>query len=133
MLLYLCQQVTGVQFVLGYSTYFFELAGFATSKAFALNVGTLSLAVSASMQSWLEGNREQALNLLCFGQLVSNFAGILLTNTVGRRNVFLSSVYACTADCLLIGILALIRNNTQAVWGMAIFTMLYMLTFQFGL
>jgi hypothetical protein len=55
MLLYLCQQVTGVQFVLGYSTYFFELAGFATSKAFALNVGTLSLAVSASMQSWLEG------------------------------------------------------------------------------
>jgi len=46
MLLYLCQQVTGVQFVLGYSTYFFELAGFTTSRAFALNVGTLSLAVS---------------------------------------------------------------------------------------
>jgi hypothetical protein len=45
MLLYLCQQVTGVQFVLGYSTYFFELAGFAPTKAFALGVGTLSLAV----------------------------------------------------------------------------------------
>jgi len=109
MLLYLCQQVTGVQFVLGYSTYFFELAGFSTSRAFALNVGTLSLA------------------------LVSNFAGILLTNTAGRRNVFLSSTYACTIDCLLIGILSLIKNNTQAIWAMASFTMIYMLTFQFGL
>ena len=47
MLIYICQQVTGVQFVLGFSTYFFELAGIPTSKAFALNVGTLSLAVSA--------------------------------------------------------------------------------------
>ena len=46
MLIYICQQVTGVQFVLGYSTYFFELAGIPTSQAFALNVGTLSLAVS---------------------------------------------------------------------------------------
>ena len=46
MLIYLCQQVTGVEFVLGYSTYFFELAGIATSKAFDLNIGTLSLAVS---------------------------------------------------------------------------------------
>jgi hypothetical protein len=51
MLLYLCQQVTGVQFVLGYSTYFFELAGFATTKAFSLSVGTLSLAV----RSWDDG------------------------------------------------------------------------------
>ena len=48
MLIYICQQVTGVQFVLGYSSYFFELAGIPTSQAFALNVGTLSLAVSGS-------------------------------------------------------------------------------------
>ena len=63
MLVYLCQQVTGVQFVLGYSTYFFELAGFSDKRAFALNVGTLAIA------------------------LASNLAGIFLTNTAGRRNI----------------------------------------------
>lgn len=47
--------------------------------------------------------------------------------------MFLASVYACTIDTLLIGILSLIKNSTPAVWAMAIFTMLYMLTFQFGL
>ncbi len=45
MLLYICQQVTGVQFVLGYSTYFFELAGFSNSNSFKLGVGTLAIAV----------------------------------------------------------------------------------------
>ena len=54
-------------------------------------------------------------------------------NTMGRRNVFLTSVYACTVDCLLIGICSLIKNNQSAIWAMASFTMLYMLTFQFGL
>ncbi len=45
MLLYICQQVTGVQFVLGYSSYWFELAGFSNANAFKLGVGVLAVAV----------------------------------------------------------------------------------------
>ena len=36
----------GVVFVLGFSTYFFELAGFATSNAFNLGVGVTAIGVS---------------------------------------------------------------------------------------
>ena len=41
----------GVVFVLGFSTYFFELAGFATSNAFNLGVGVTAIGVSATRYS----------------------------------------------------------------------------------
>ena len=39
----------GVVFVLGFSTYFFELAGFATSNAFNLGVGVTAIGVSRAI------------------------------------------------------------------------------------
>ena len=39
--------MTGVVFVLGYSTYFFELAGFADSNAFKLGLGGTGVGVCA--------------------------------------------------------------------------------------
>lgn len=40
---------SGVVFVLGFSTYFFELAGFADSKAFDLGVGVTALGVCIAL------------------------------------------------------------------------------------
>lgn len=39
--------LSGVVFVLGYSTYFFELAGFADSNAFKLGLGGTGVGVCA--------------------------------------------------------------------------------------
>jgi len=103
-----CQEMVGVQFVLGYSVYFFELAGFNDKNAFRLGVGTSGLAI------------------------LGNLIGIFSTNAVGRRPIFFWGMVACTADTLLIGILSLIHNN-GALWGMGVFTMLYMLVYQAGI
>ena len=42
---------SGVVFVVGYSTYFFELAGFATDNAFNLGVGVTACGVSVAILS----------------------------------------------------------------------------------
>jgi len=107
-MVFVCQEMVGVQFVLGYSTYFFELAGFNTSNSFSLGVGTLGIA------------------------LVGNLLGIAFTNRLGRRPIFVWGMVACTVDTLLIGILSLIPG-TGALWAMGIFTMVYMLVYQGGI
>jgi len=107
-MVFVCQELAGVQFVLGYSTYFFELAGFPTPSAFKLGIGTLALA------------------------LVGNFIGLALINRVGRRSLFFWGMISCTVDCLGLGICSLIPGQ-PALWGQAAFTMLYMLAFQSGI
>jgi MFS transporter, SP family, general alpha glucoside:H+ symporter len=44
-MVFVLQQVAGVVFVLGFSTYFFELAGFADENAFRLGVGVTGIGV----------------------------------------------------------------------------------------
>jgi len=107
-MVFICQEMVGVQFVLGYSTYFFELAGFSTSDSFSLGVGTLAIAFAG------------------------NLLGIAFTNYLGRRPIFFWGMVACTIDCLMIAILSLIPGN-GALWGMGVFTMLYMLVYQAGI
>ncbi|KZO96263.1 maltose permease [Calocera viscosa TUFC12733] len=107
-MVFVCQEMVGVQFVLGYSTYFFELAGFSTSNSFSLGVGTLGIA------------------------FVGNLLGIAFTNYLGRRPIFVWGMVACTIDCLMIGILSLVPGN-GALWAMGVFTMLYMLVYQAGI
>ncbi|KZO96270.1 maltose permease [Calocera viscosa TUFC12733] len=107
-MVFVCQEMVGVQFVLGYSVYFFELAGFADANAFRLGVGTMALAI------------------------LGNILGIAFTNHLGRRPIFFWGMVACTLDCLMIGILSLIPGN-GALWAMGVFTMLYMLIYQGGI
>jgi len=107
-MVFVCQEMVGVQFVLGYSTYFFELAGFNDSDSFSLGVGTLAIA------------------------FVGNLLGIAFTNYLGRRPIFFWGMVACTIDCLMIAILSLVPG-TGALWGMGVFTMLYMLVYQAGI
>ena len=105
---FVCQELAGVQFVLGFSTYFFELAGFPTAEAFQLGVGTLAIAV------------------------VGNFIGLALINRVGRRALFIWGMVACALDCLGLGVAALIPGQ-NALWAQAVFTMVYMLAYQGGI
>jgi len=103
-----CQEFSGVQFVLGFSTYFFQLAGFPTAESFKLNVGTLSLA------------------------FVGNLIGLSLINRVGRRRLFLIGMFNCGCACFGLAICSVIPGQ-KALWGQASFTMLYMLAFQSGI
>ncbi|KZO98348.1 maltose permease [Calocera viscosa TUFC12733] len=107
-MVFVCQEMAGVQFVLGYSTYFFELAGFATANAFKLGIGTLALA------------------------MVGNFIGLATIEHLGRRTLFFWGMIACTVDCLLLGICSVVPGQ-GALWGQAAFTMIYMLAYQSGI
>jgi SP family general alpha glucoside:H+ symporter-like MFS transporter len=130
MLLYWCQQVTGMQFVLFFGTYFFELIGVSTQTAFSLNVGTLALGVSESGQ--LCRSRSPTDDIPLLGQVLGNLIGIGFMNRAGRRLVFLTSVFACTLDTLLIGVCSVIPGQ-GAITTSAIFTMIYLFCFQIGL
>jgi MFS family permease len=47
-----CQHLVGIIFVLGYSTYFFQLAGLPTSRSFDLGVGVTACGVAGNIASW---------------------------------------------------------------------------------
>jgi hypothetical protein len=50
-------RLTGVVFVVGYSSYFFELAGLSTSSAFSLSVGVSVLGLLGVICSWFLINK----------------------------------------------------------------------------
>ncbi|KAK0512756.1 hypothetical protein JMJ35_004773 [Cladonia borealis] len=74
-------QLVGPVFIMGYSTYFFELAGLSTSNAFSLGIGIASAAVISNMFSWL------------------------LVNSVGRRLMYLYGTLGLFGCLLTIGLL----------------------------
>lgn len=56
--------LAGVVFVLGYSTYFFELAGFADSNAFKLGLGGTGVGVRAFLLMVISESRFTSSMLL---------------------------------------------------------------------
>lgn len=102
---FVAQQLTGIIFVLGYSTYFFELAGLATSNAFDLGVGVTACGVLGTGISWA------------------------VVNTSGRRKIFLTGMVCLTTCLLLIGILDVIPTHA-AGWVQASLTVVYALIYQ---
>ncbi|KAI0951238.1 hypothetical protein AcW1_008333 [Taiwanofungus camphoratus] len=108
-MVFVLQQAAGVVFVLGFSTYFFELAGFADSKAFDLGVGVTALGV------------------------VGNLLTFYTVNHYGRRFIFNWTMVACTVVLLLIGFLAIPTNNQGAKWAIAAFTLVYNFIYQTGI
>ncbi|KAI0951244.1 hypothetical protein AcW1_008337 [Taiwanofungus camphoratus] len=108
-MVFVLQQVAGVVFVLGFSTYFFELAGFADSKAFDLGVGVTAIGV------------------------VGNLLTFYTVNYYGRRFIFNWTMFALTIVLLLIGFLAIPTNNQGARWAIAVFTLVYNFIYQTGI
>ena len=103
-----CQHLTGIVFVLGFSTYFFELAGLSDSNAFDLGVGVTSCGVIGNLISWT---------------VINNF---------GRRKTFISGMIALTIVLFLIGILDVIHTSA-AKWVQASLTVVYALFYQMSI
>ncbi|KAL1600758.1 hypothetical protein SLS60_007146 [Paraconiothyrium brasiliense] len=95
-----CQHFVGIVFVLGYSTYFFQLAGLDTSRSFDLGVGVTACGVAGNIASWF------------------------VVNSYGRRKVFICGMAALTTLLLLIGIMDVIPTGPSK-WVQASCTVIY--------
>ncbi|WWC90021.1 uncharacterized protein L201_004951 [Kwoniella dendrophila CBS 6074] len=96
LMVFILQQIVGVIFVLGYSTYFFQLAGFEISQSFKLGVGVTAIGVAG------------------------NLSALYSVDKFGRRPLFLSGMIGCTAINFGIGFSS-ISNTEGARWAEAIF------------
>ncbi|KAF6823973.1 maltose permease [Colletotrichum plurivorum] len=97
---FLCQHLVGIVFVLGYSTYFFQLAGLDVSKSFDLGVGVTACGVLGNMVSWF------------------------VVESYGRRKIFVSGMACLTLLLLLIGIMDVVPGDA-AKWVQAASTVIY--------
>ncbi|KAH7368177.1 maltose permease [Plectosphaerella cucumerina] len=97
---FVCQHVVGIVFVLGYSTYFFQLAGLDVAKSFDLGVGVTACGVAGNICSWFVVER------------------------YGRRPIFLGGMGGLAALLLLIGIMDVVPT-AGAGWVQAGSTVVY--------
>ncbi|KAH8751460.1 maltose permease, partial [Hyaloscypha finlandica] len=95
-----CQHFVGIIFVLGYSTYFFQLAGLDTAHSFDLGVGVTACGVLGNFCSWF------------------------IVNSYGRRKIFVFGMVALTILLFLIGIMDVIPSSA-AKWVQASATVIY--------
>ncbi|KAK6500398.1 hypothetical protein TWF481_010742 [Arthrobotrys musiformis] len=95
-----CQHFTGIIFVLGYSTYFFQLAGLDTSRSFDLGVGVTACGFTGNLISWF------------------------VLNSFGRRRIFNYGMVVLTALLLIIGIMDVVPTS-GAKWVQASCTVIY--------
>lgn len=95
-----CQHLVGIIFVLGYSTYFFQLAGLDDSDSFGLGVGVTACGVTGNILSWF------------------------VINNVGRRKMFVGGMCALTTMLLLIGIMDVVPT-AGAKWAQAAITVVW--------
>lgn len=100
-----CQQLSGIIFALGYSTYFFQLAGINLSDAFDLGVGVTAIGVVGCIIAWS------------------------LMNSWGRRPLFIIGMIGMTTVMLLMGILDFVHTSA-AKWVQASCTVVYALFYQ---
>lgn len=103
-----CQHMTGIVFVLGFSTYFFELAGLSDSDAFGLGVGVTSMGVVGNVISWT------------------------IVNSLGRRKTFVGGMVIITTIVLLIGFMSE-SSSGAAKWVQASLTVLYAFFYQLSI
>lgn len=97
---FVCQHAVGIIFVLGYSTYFFQLAGLAESRSFDMGVIVTACGVAGNICSWF------------------------VVNSFGRRNIFLSGMAGLTTLLLLIGIMDVVPTGA-AKWVQASCSVIY--------
>jgi MFS family permease len=97
---FVCQHLVGIIFVLGYSSYFFQLAGLDPSNSFDLGVGVTACGVLGNVLSWFTVNR------------------------FGRRFWFILGMSILTALLFLIGIMDVVPSS-GAKWVQAAATVIY--------
>lgn len=97
---FVCQHFAGIIFVLGYSTYFFELAGLPNSQSFDLGVGVTACGVLGNIMSWF------------------------IVNSVGRRKIFLTGLVSLFVILILIGIMDVVPTSA-AKWVQSAVTVIY--------
>lgn len=102
---FLSQHLVGIIFVLGFSTYFFQLAGLPDSSSFNLGVGVTACGVVGTIVSWF------------------------IINRIGRRPIFLLGMTTLTVINLLIGILSFIHTSTSS-WAQAALTVIWAFFYQ---
>ncbi|KAH6724133.1 maltose permease [Leptodontidium sp. 2 PMI_412] len=95
-----CQHLVGIIFVLGFSGYFFQLAGLSVSKSFDMGVGVTACGVLGNFLSWF------------------------VVNNYGRRKVFVQGMAVLTLILMLIGIMDVIPTG-GAKWAQAALTVIY--------
>lgn len=95
-----CQHFVGIVFVLGFSTYFFQLAGLDTSRSFDLGVGVTACGVAGNIASWF------------------------VVDSYGRRKVFITGMGCLTLLLMLIGIMDVIPTGPSK-WVQASCTVIY--------
>jgi len=100
-----CQHLSGIIFALGYSTYFFELAGIELSEAFDVGIGVTAIGAVGCVIAWS------------------------LMNNWGRRKLFILGMSGMTIVMLLMGILDVVPTS-GAKWGQASCTVVYALFYQ---
>ncbi|OCF35467.1 hypothetical protein I316_03019 [Kwoniella heveanensis BCC8398] len=105
LMVFVLQQIVGVIFVLGFSTYFFQLAGFDVARSFDLGVGVTGIGV------------------------VGNLAAMFGVNRFGRRSLFLWGMLGCTVVNLLLGISSF-PFTAAARWVQASLTLVFALIYQ---
>ena len=103
---FVCQHAVGIIFVLGFSSYFFQLAGLDTSKSFDLGVGVTACGVAGNFASWF------------------------VINNVGRRKIFVSGMAALTAMLMFIGIMDVVPTS-GAKWVQAATTVIWAFVYFF--
>jgi MFS family permease len=99
-----CQHFVGIIFALGYSTYFFQLAGLDTSRSFDLGVGVTACCVAGNVASWF------------------------VVDSYGRRKVFVGGMFFLTILLLIIGIMDVVPTGPSK-WVQASCTVIYAFVF----
>jgi MFS family permease len=99
-----CQHFVGIIFVLGYSTYFFQLAGLDTTRSFDLGVGVTACCVGGNVASWF------------------------VVDSFGRRKVFIGGMCVLTVLLIMIGIMDVVPTGPSK-WVQASCTIVYAFVF----
>ncbi|KAJ4165098.1 hypothetical protein LMH87_006745 [Akanthomyces muscarius] len=100
MYIFCCQHFVGIIFVLGFSSYFFQLAGLPAASSFNMGVGVTACGLAGNIVSWFT------------------------VNSLGRRKIFLGGMGILTVTLLLIGFLDLVHTG-GAKWAQAALTVIY--------
>lgn len=99
-----CIQVLSGIYLIGYATYFFQLAGLPTADSFNMSVGFLALGFVGTCLSWV------------------------LLNYVGRRRIYITGLAILAILQLIIGILDCApnyENRPSVIWAQSVLMLIW--------
>lgn len=102
------QHGSGINFVVAFSSYFFELAGFSDNKSHDFGLAVSSVGI------------------------LGNLCTFYTLNRFGRRTLFNASLWSCTIVLMLIGFLSISTNESTRL-AIVSFIIVYMFCYQCGI